>query len=96
METETIDIRADVYERLRARKREDESFTDLVDRLIDESSADWEETFDRLPDDEATELDSVARASRERAGREYADRQREAIDAFAEMTDEPDEELDDA
>lgn len=94
MGTKTIGIREDVYERLRARKREDESFTDLVDRLIDESSTDWRETFGRLPAEEAAELESVARASRERTG--YADRQREAIDEFAEMTGEPDEESDDA
>lgn len=96
MGTKTIGLREDVYERLRARKREDESFTDLVDRLIDESASDWRETFGRLSDEEAAELESVAKTSRERAGRGYAGRQQEAIDAFAELTDEPDEESDDA
>ena len=36
MGTNTISIREDAYERLKARKRENESFSDLIDRLIDE------------------------------------------------------------
>ena len=40
MPTKTIGVREEVYERLRARKRDDESFTDLIDRLIDENLLD--------------------------------------------------------
>ncbi len=53
MGTKTIGLREDVYDRLKARKREDESFTDLVDRLIDETTVDWRETFGSLSVDEA-------------------------------------------
>lgn len=44
MGTKTIGLREDVYERLRERKRGDESFTDLIDRLLEESSTDWRDT----------------------------------------------------
>jgi predicted CopG family antitoxin len=37
--TKIIGFRENVYERLKAREREGESFTDLVDRLIDERLA---------------------------------------------------------
>lgn len=40
MTTKTIGIKAEVYERLAAEKREDESFTDTIDRLLDTATAD--------------------------------------------------------
>jgi predicted CopG family antitoxin len=82
MGTKTIGLREDVYERLKARKREDESFTDLIDRLIDESSVDWRETFGSLSEDEAAELERAAAQSREAAGRGFDDRQERAVEAF--------------
>ncbi len=45
MATKTIGVREDVYERLKARKREDESFTDLMNRLLDETTVEWREGF---------------------------------------------------
>ena len=36
MPTKTIRVSEDVYERLKARKREDESFTDLLERIVEE------------------------------------------------------------
>ena len=87
MGTKTIGLREDVYERLRARKREGESFTDLVDRLIDESETDWESTFGTLPSADAAELETIVRRSRERSGHSAADRQRDALRAFDEVTD---------
>lgn len=41
MGTKTIGITEEVYDRLAAEKREDESVTDTVARLIDESASDW-------------------------------------------------------
>ncbi|NUE02312.1 hypothetical protein HUB97_07390 [Halorubraceae archaeon YAN] len=38
--TKTIGVKEDVYDRLKARKRDGESFTDLVDRLLDEAQTD--------------------------------------------------------
>lgn len=79
--TKTIGLREDVYERLKIRKREEERFTDLVDRLIDETTADWRETFGSLSAEEATELERVPRASREATSSGLADRQDRAFGA---------------
>jgi predicted CopG family antitoxin len=90
MGTKTIGLREDVYERLKARKRDDESFTDLIDRLIDESSVDWRETFGSLSSEEADELERVAARSRETTGRGLSGRQEEAFEAFADRETDPD------
>ena len=76
-------LREDFYERLKSRKREGESFTDVVDRLIDESSADWEDTFGTLPSEEAEELERAVARSREMTREGLGERQREAIDELA-------------
>lgn len=49
MATKTIRVREDVYERLKARKRDDESFSDLLDRLTDRKGA-FEAGFGSLKD----------------------------------------------
>lgn len=49
MGTRTIRVREDVYERLKARKRPGESFSDLLDRLTDRE-ADFEAGFGALAD----------------------------------------------
>jgi predicted CopG family antitoxin len=90
MGTKTIGLREDVYERLKARKRDDESFTDLIDRLIDESSVDWRETFGSLSSEEADELERVAARSRETTGHGLSGRQEEAFEAFADRETDPD------
>ena len=64
MGTKTIGLREEVYERLKARKREDESFSDLVDRLVEERRTDWREGFGTLPDGAAEALGDAASASR--------------------------------
>ena len=88
MGTKTIGLREDVYERLKARKRDDESFTDLVDRLIDETSTDWRERFGSLPEDEAAELERHARRSRESFSSGQSSRQDAAIDTFHDNREE--------
>lgn len=49
MGTKTIRVREEVYERLAARKRPDESFSDLLDRLTDRQTA-FEAGFGALQD----------------------------------------------
>lgn len=49
MATRTIRVREEVYERLKARKRPDESFSELLDRLTDRES-DFEAGFGALQD----------------------------------------------
>lgn len=70
MGTKTVGIREEVYERLCARKRDDESVSDLVDRLIDDSGGDWREGFGTLSTAEAETLrEAAARARGESDGR---------------------------
>lgn len=49
MGTRTIRVREDVYERLKARKRPEESFSDLLDRLTDRR-AEFEMGFGAMED----------------------------------------------
>lgn len=79
METKTIDVREDVYKRLKARKREDESFTDLMDRILNETQADWREGFGTLDATETEELERVVEMSRSRTSVGLTERQREAV-----------------
>ncbi|ELZ54417.1 MULTISPECIES: antitoxin VapB family protein [Halorubrum] len=88
MATKTIGVREEVYERLRARKRDDESFTDLIDRLIDESEGDWREGFGSLSSEEAESLREAAAASRGRLNESAVDRQTAAVDRLAAADDD--------
>ncbi|OTF02445.1 antitoxin VapB family protein [Halorubrum sp. SD612] len=88
MPTKTIGVREEVYDRLRARKRDDESFTDLIDRLIDESEGDWREGFGSLSTEEADSLREAAAASRERFDESASERRAAAIDRLAHGADE--------
>lgn len=85
MGTKTIGVHEEVYERLRARKRDDESFTELLDRLLDESTPGWREGFGTLSADEATDLREFVAESRDATGDGLAARQRAVDD---EMDDE--------
>ncbi|GAB7009778.1 antitoxin VapB family protein [Halorubrum trueperi] len=87
MATKTIGVREEVYERLRARKRDDESFTDLLDRLIDESEGDWRDGFGSLSTEEVESIRESATASRKRFNESAAERQAAAIDRFADSSD---------
>lgn len=49
MGTRTIRVRDEVYDRLKARKRPDESFSDLLDRLADRDAG-FEQGFGALSD----------------------------------------------
>ena len=70
MGIKTIGLRGDVYERLKARKRDDKSFTDLVNRLLDEEQADWREGFGTL---DTAEVEELERAVGERVPTKKAD-----------------------
>ena len=88
MGTKTIGIREDVYERLNARKREDESFTDLMDRLLDESMVDWRNGFGTLAEQDAEELEAIVTDSRAQLADGLSTRQRAALDELAEVEED--------
>lgn len=82
MASKNIGIKEDVYERLKAHKRGDESFSETLDRLFDELDSEWRTNVGFLTDKEADDLEAeVAR------GLEDAD------DAFDELGDEVDDRL---
>ncbi|MCY4732635.1 antitoxin VapB family protein [Natronomonas gomsonensis] len=88
MGTKTIGLRDEVYAQLKARKREDESFSDLVTRLLEEAAVDWRDSFGTLSEAEADELEALADRSREQMSTGMADRQQEALEALAGDDDE--------
>lgn len=90
MGTKTIGITEEVYERLKARKREGESFTELVDRLMEQARPDWRDGFGSLSDEEAAELDEVVYESRAGLGEGLAGRQDRSLGEIADE-DAPDE-----
>jgi len=88
MATKTIGIREEVYERLKAQKRDDESFTDTVERLLEEAGTDWREGFGTLSTADAEELERVAERSRQQSSDGLTDRQRNAVREFASASDD--------
>lgn len=95
MGTKTIGLRDDAYERLKARKRDDESFTDLVERLLDETTPDWREGFGTLPSDELSDLERAVEESRNGLSEDLAKRQQDALEELSDVV-ESDEDADEA
>jgi len=87
MGTKTIGLREDAYERLKAQKRADESFTDLVERLLDEATADWREGFGTLSTAEADTLEDIATDARGRTVEALAERQQDALEELSAVED---------
>ena len=62
MVSKNIGIKEDVYERLKAHKRGDESFSETLDRILHELDSDWRTNAGFLSDEEAADLErEVAR-----------------------------------
>jgi predicted CopG family antitoxin len=64
MGTKTIGVTEEVYDRLAAEKRDDESFTDTLARLVDETTADWRRGFGRYADAGGDEFERAVGDSR--------------------------------
>jgi predicted CopG family antitoxin len=82
MASKNIGIKEDVYERLKAHKRGDESFSETLDRILHELDSDWRTNAGFLSDEEATALEKEI-------SRGFDD----VDDSFDELGDEIDERL---
>ncbi len=90
MGTKTIGVKDDVYDRLKARKRDDESFTDVMNRLLDETKGDWREGFGTLDTDDAAELEELTAQSRKRLQGGLETRQQKALHELSNVEAEAD------
>ena len=84
MATKNIGIREEVYEHLKAHKQGSESFSETIERLLEEAEGDWRTHFGFLADEAGEEFAEAVESERERFDAELADRQREVTDALAE------------
>lgn len=80
MGTKTISLADDAYERLRAEKRENESFSDVVRRLTEGVSL--EEYYGVLSEETADELEEIVSRRREERTNEHRERVDRIADAF--------------
>ena len=82
MSSKTVSLDEEAYEQLKTRKKEGESFSDVVKRLAGEQS--WSEVTGILTDTEADELEASITA-----GRSASNRRRDRLaDELADATDE--------
>ena len=79
MPTKTISLDQEAYEHLKAHKREDESFSDVVKRIAGERS--WMEIAGILSDEEAEDLEHVIEDGRKRSRTRREQLQSELQDA---------------
>ena len=86
MATKTISLDEEAYERLKARKKEGESFSETVKRLAGERS--WNEVTGILSEDEAMDLEAAIEEGRAKSG-ERSDRLTVELDEP--VDDEPSE-----
>jgi predicted CopG family antitoxin len=61
----TVSLDEEAYDRLSARKREGERFSETVNRLTEAVSSDWRDGFGRLDDESAERIAAVVESNRE-------------------------------
>jgi predicted CopG family antitoxin len=79
MGTKTVGLREEVYERLTTEKREGESFSDVVDRILEDSQSDWRYSFGRMSEN-AEAFENAVRSQREDMNEGLSNRQDEVIE----------------
>lgn len=77
MSSKNISLKGSVYERLLEYKRADESFSDAVDRMLDETRPDWREFVGTLNDESAAQVKELVEKRRERSIQETEEEYRE-------------------
>jgi len=82
MASKNIGIKESVYERLKAHKRGDESFSEALDRILHELDADWRTNAGFLADEGADDLEAAVDRGLDEVG-----------ESFTEVGDEIDERL---
>ncbi|MFC7081734.1 antitoxin VapB family protein [Halorussus caseinilyticus] len=82
MATKNIGIREEVYKHLKAHKQGDESFSDTIERLLEDAEGDWRTNFGFLDGEVGEEFAEAVEAERERFDADATARQREIFDAF--------------
>lgn len=82
MGTKTIGIKNGVYDRLAAEKREDESFTDTIDRLIETATSDWRRGFGRYSGEEGEVFEQIVTETRTDHAEGFASRQDDVLEAL--------------
>jgi len=79
MPTKTIGVKKETYDRLAAEKRDDESFSDTIDRLVEEARSDWRSSFGKL-EHKSDELREVVEKRRDDLASSEAGRQEKTLD----------------
>jgi len=79
MATKTIGVREEVYNRLASEKREGESFSDTIERLVEQAQSDWRSSFGKLQE-EGKDLEDIVRQQRDDLSESSAERQEEALE----------------
>ena len=83
MGTKPIGLDDEAYERLKAEKREGESFSDTVKRITSEVATDWRHSIGKYSGDQADAFEDAVRKSREATDQGLAHRRREVNDLLA-------------
>lgn len=80
MGTNTISLDDEAYELLEAEKREDESFSDTIKRVVSEVATDWDHSIGKYSGEQADEFEDAVHKSSEATNQGIAHRQREVAD----------------
>ena len=91
MATKDVGIQEAVFKRLEARKRQGESFSDLIARLLDESQPSWREGFGTLESGQDEKMRRAVDRSRRATSLGLTASQRRALEHMADVTKESDE-----
>lgn len=74
MSSKNISLKESVYDRLKSQKRPGESFSDTVERLLEDSEPNWRESVGILSDEEAAEFREMIQERREQHARDHEER----------------------